>query len=55
MHFCVAVAVAYVVTGSWVAALGVGVIEPIIQTFAYTLHERAWARRAAAHQPAFAA
>ena len=45
MHFVVAVTVAFAVTGSWVAAIGVGVIEPLIQTVAYTLHEKAWARR----------
>ncbi|WP_411817527.1 DUF2061 domain-containing protein [Hyphococcus sp. DH-69] len=45
MHFCVAVIVAFAVTRSWVAALGVGLVEPVIQTVAYTLHERAWARR----------
>lgn len=46
MHFVVvvAVAVAFAVTGSWVAAIGVGVIEPMIQTIAYSLHERAWSR-----------
>ena len=47
MHFVVAVTVAFAVTGSWVAALGVGIIEPMIQTVAYTLHEKAWARRIA--------
>ncbi len=52
MHFCVAVLVAFAVTRSWVAALSVGVIEPMIQTVAYTLHERAWARHAARVQPA---
>ena len=44
MHFVVAVSVTYVVTGSWIAALGVGFIEPAIQTVAYALHEKAWAR-----------
>lgn len=55
MHFVVAVTVAFAVTGSWVAALGVGIIEPMIQTVAYTLHERAWARRSLRLQPAHAA
>ncbi len=44
MHFCVAVTVAYAVTQSWAAAIGIGVLEPFIQTIAYALHERAWAR-----------
>ncbi|MCK5748546.1 MAG: DUF2061 domain-containing protein [Oricola sp.] len=52
MHFCVAVTVAFAVTGSWVAALGVGIIEPMIQTVAYTFHEKAWAARSARFQPA---
>ncbi len=47
MHFCVAVLVAFAVTRSWVAALSVGVIEPLIQTVAYTFHEKAWAAHAA--------
>lgn len=44
MHFVVAVSVTYAVTGSWIAALGVGFIEPAVQTVAYALHEKAWAR-----------
>ena len=42
MHLCVAVTVAYVLTRDWRIALGVGVIEPIVQTFAYMAHERVW-------------
>lgn len=45
MHFCVAVLVAYAVTRNWAAAVGVGLLEPMVQTVAYVLHERAWARR----------
>ncbi|SNT67689.1 Uncharacterized membrane protein [Amphiplicatus metriothermophilus] len=44
MHFLVAVAVTFAVTGSWVAAMGVGLIEPLIQTAFYNLHERLWTR-----------
>ena len=44
MHFTVAVAVAYAVTGSWIAAFGIGLIEPFIQTIAYAFHEKVWAR-----------
>ncbi|MEZ5986266.1 MAG: DUF2061 domain-containing protein [Hyphomonas sp.] len=44
MHLSVAMTVAFVLTGSWHAALAIGLIEPVIQTVAYTLHERAWAR-----------
>ena len=42
MHLCVAVAVAYALTRDWRIALGVGVIEPMVQTVAYMLHEKAW-------------
>lgn len=44
MHFCVAISVAFALTGSWQAALAIGMIEPLVQTAAYALHERAWAR-----------
>jgi len=47
MHLCVAVSVAFALTGDWRIALGVGVIEPIVQTVANVLHEQAWARGAA--------
>lgn len=42
MHFTVAISVAYALTGSWKAALAIGMIESLVQTAAYTLHERAW-------------
>jgi uncharacterized membrane protein len=44
MHLSVAMAVAFALTGNWHAALAIGLIEPMVQTVAYTLHERAWAR-----------
>ncbi|KCZ97452.1 hypothetical protein HPO_14771 [Hyphomonas polymorpha PS728] len=44
MHFAVAISVAFALTGSWHAALAIGMIEPLVQTVAYTLHERAWER-----------
>ena len=46
-HMTVAIAVAYVLTRDWRAALAVGLIEPIFQTIAYAAHERAWAKAAA--------
>ncbi|MCR9220771.1 MAG: DUF2061 domain-containing protein [Alphaproteobacteria bacterium] len=46
MHLVVAMAVAYALSGSWALALGIGLIEPAVQTVAYTLHERAWRRAA---------
>jgi uncharacterized membrane protein len=42
MHLCVAIAVAYALTRDWRIALGVGVIEPMVQTVAYMVHEKAW-------------
>lgn len=51
MHLIVAVAVAYALTGDWRVALAVGLVEPIVQTFAFNLHERAWAK-AEARRPA---
>ena len=44
MHFVVAITVAYALTGSWKAALAIGVVEPFVQTFAFTIHDRLWAR-----------
>ncbi len=45
MHLMVAISVAYALTQDWRIALGVGVIEPMVQTVAYMLHEKAWSRR----------
>ena len=42
MHMAVAMAVAYALSGSWVVALGIGLVEPLVQTVAYHFHERAW-------------
>ncbi len=50
VHMTVAIAVAYALTQNWKAALAVGLIEPIFQTIAFALHERAWSRG----QPALA-
>ncbi|MFZ5718730.1 MAG: DUF2061 domain-containing protein [Pseudomonadota bacterium] len=47
VHMTVAIAVAYALTQDWRAALAVGLIEPVFQTIAYAVHERAWALRAA--------
>ncbi|MBU6372118.1 MAG: DUF2061 domain-containing protein [Alphaproteobacteria bacterium] len=44
MHFVVAVAVAFALTGDWRVALAVGLVEPVVQTVAYALHDRAFAR-----------
>lgn len=44
MHLTVAVAVAYALTRDWRIALAVGVVEPLVQTVFFNLHERAWSR-----------
>jgi uncharacterized membrane protein len=44
MHLVVAIAVTYAITQDWRAALAVGLIEPAVQTVAYVLHDRFWAR-----------
>ncbi len=52
MHFIVAGAVAYAITQDWRAALAISAIEPLVQTFSYVAHERAWARLWPQAQPA---
>lgn len=42
MHMAVAICVAYALSGSWAIAIGIGLLEPLVQTFFYNLHERIW-------------
>ena len=42
IHVCVATGVAYALTGNFTAALGIGLIEPLVQTGVYAVHERLW-------------
>lgn len=42
MHFTVAIAVAYALTSDWQIALSIGVIEPLVQTVFFNIHERGW-------------
>ena len=44
MHFVVAVAVAYALTQNWRTALAIGIIEPLVQTVFFTVHDRIWTR-----------
>jgi len=44
MHLVVAILVAFAITRDWRIALAVGVVEPIVQTLAYTIHDRVWHR-----------
>lgn len=41
-HIVVATGVAYALTGNLAAALGIGLLEPIIQTGVFTVHEWLW-------------
>ena len=43
-HMTVAAAVAYAVTGSWVAAVTLSLLEPTVQTVVYFFHEKLWSR-----------
>lgn len=44
MHFTVAIIVAYALTRNWAIALAVGVVEPLVQTAFFALHERLWSK-----------
>lgn len=44
MHLIVAILVAFAITRDWRLALAVGVVEPLFQTVAYTIHDRVWHR-----------
>lgn len=44
LHFGVAFLVAFALTGSVAIATGIGLIEPLANTVAFYLHERAWRR-----------
>lgn len=45
MHMSVAFLVAYCITDDWKLSMSISLIEPIVQTFCYTLHELAWERK----------
>jgi uncharacterized membrane protein len=44
VHFAVAFTIAYLLTGSVTIASALALLEPLANTVAYLLHERAWAR-----------
>ena len=44
MHLTVAMTVAYALTRDWRAALAIGILEPLVQTVFFTVHDRLWAR-----------
>lgn len=41
-HIAVATTIAYLLTGDIMAAIGIGLIEPIVQTGVFALHEQLW-------------
>lgn len=45
LHVGVATAVAYALTGNLAVALGIGLIEPIVQTVVFAVHEHVWERK----------
>lgn len=45
VHILVATAVAYILTGNLAIALGIGLIEPIVQTFVFSIHEMIWEKK----------
>lgn len=44
VHIGVATGVAYALTGDLAVALGIGLLEPVVQTVVYAVHERLWER-----------
>ena len=44
MHFAVAVAVAYALTQDLRTALAIGILEPLVQTVFFAVHDRVWSR-----------
>ena len=44
VHFTVAFAIGYLLTGSAAIASALALLEPLANTFAYYVHERLWAR-----------
>ena len=43
--------VAYAMTCSWKIALAVGIVEPMVQTLAFAVHERVWSGKSGAKAP----
>jgi uncharacterized membrane protein len=52
VHFIVAFSVAYLLTGSIAVGGLVALVEPLCNTVAYYIHEKAWARFGRHRKPA---
>ncbi len=44
IHITVAAIVAYAVTGNWLTAITLSLLEPTVQAFAFFFHEKIWQR-----------
>ncbi len=44
MHVTIAIIVAYIVTGSWLVAATLSIIEPSVQAIAFFFHEKIWSK-----------
>ena len=42
IHIVVATGVAFALTGDLAVALGIGLLEPVVQTEVFAIHERIW-------------
>lgn len=51
MHFSIAFAVAYVLTGDAVIGGAVALVEPAVNSVAYYFHEKVWARVGKPREP----
>jgi uncharacterized membrane protein len=49
MHFTVAIAIAYLISGNWQIALSIGIVEPLVQTLFFNMHERGWNKARTQH------
>jgi uncharacterized membrane protein len=52
VHFTVAFAVAYLVSGSVLVGGAIALVEPVVNTVAYHFHEQVWSRLQGAGQNA---
>lgn len=51
MHFSIAFAVAYILTGDVVIGGAVALVEPAVNSVAYYFHEKVWARVGKQREP----
>lgn len=51
LHFSVAFAVTYALTGDWRVSGAVALVEPCVNTVAFFFHELAWTRRTGRQAP----